>query len=83
MKIHRGTMAHWTIYCAQNYFKPVIDYLGRLLNQRRFVAADETPIQVLKEEGHRAQTKSYVWLFRSGEDGNPPIILFQLVLVYK
>ena len=77
VKISRGTMAHWTIYCAQNYFKPVIDYLGRLLNQRRFVAADETPIQVLKEEGRRAQTKSYVWLFRSGEDGKPPIILFQ------
>ena len=77
VKINRGTMAHWTIYCAQNYFKPVIDYLGKLLNQRMFVAGDETPIQVLKEEGRRAQTKSYVWLFRSGEDGNPPIILFQ------
>ena len=77
VKINRGTMAHWTIYCAQNYFKPVIDYLGKLLNKRMFVAGDETPIQVLKEEGRRAQTKSYVWLFRSGEDGNPPIILFQ------
>lgn len=77
VKINRGTMAHWTIYCAQNYFKPVIDYLRKLLNQRMFVAGDETPIQVLKEEGRRAQTKSYVWLFRSGEDGNPPIILFQ------
>ena len=77
VKIHRGTMAHWTIYCARNYFKPLIDYLGRLLNQRRFVAGDETPIQVLKEEGRRAQTKSYVWLFRSGEDEKPPIILFQ------
>ena len=77
VKINRGTMAHWTIYCAQNYFKPVIDYLGKLLKQRMFVAGDETPIQVLKEEGRRAQTKSYVWLFRSGEDGDPPIILFQ------
>ena len=77
VKIPRGTMAHWTIFCAQNYLKPVLDYLAKLLNQRRFVAADETPIQVLKEEGRRAQTKSYVWLFRSGEDGKPPIILFQ------
>ena len=77
VKIPRGTMAHWTIFCAQNYLKPILNYLAKLLNQRRFVAADETPIQVLKEEGRRAQTKSYVWLFRSGEDGNPPIILFQ------
>lgn len=25
----------------------------------------------------RAQTKSYMWLFRSGEDGGPPIILYK------
>ena len=30
--------------------------------------ADETPLQVLQEPGRRAQTKSYMWLFRSGED---------------
>ena len=31
--------------------------------------ADETPLQVLHEPERRAQTKSYMWLFRSGEDG--------------
>lgn len=25
VKIGRGTMAHWTIYCAQNYFSPMMD----------------------------------------------------------
>lgn len=39
--------------------------------------ADETPLQVLHEEGRRAQTKSYMWLFRSGEDGGIPIILYK------
>jgi hypothetical protein len=37
---------------------------------------DETPIQVLHEDGRRAQTKSYFWLIRTGEDGLNPIILF-------
>lgn len=37
---------------------------------------DETPIQVLKEEDRRPQTKSYVWAQRTGEDGLPPIIYF-------
>lgn len=37
---------------------------------------DETPIQVLKEDGRRAQTKSYFWVVRTGEDGLAPIILF-------
>ena len=39
--------------------------------------ADETPLQVLHEPGRRAQTQSYMWLFRSGEDGLPPIILYK------
>ena len=38
---------------------------------------DETPLQVLHEPERRAQTKSYMWLFRSGEDGGPPIILYK------
>lgn len=38
--------------------------------------ADETLIQVLKEEGRRPQSKSYVWLMRSGEDRDVPIILY-------
>ena len=38
--------------------------------------ADETRVQVLKEEERRAQTQSFMWLFRSGEDGLPAIILY-------
>ena len=33
-------------------------------------------VQVLKEEGRRAQTQSFMWLFRSGEDGFAEIILY-------
>ena len=77
VKIGRGTMAHWTIYCAQNYFSPMTGYFHRLLTKRKFVAGDETPIQVLKEADRRPQSKSYVWLFRSGDDGLNPIIVYQ------
>ena len=75
--IGRGTMAHWTIYCAGNYFLPMVGYFHRLLTGRKFVAADETPIQVLKEADRRPQSKSYVWLFRSGDDELTPIIIYQ------
>lgn len=77
VRIRRDTMAHWTVFCAQNYFTPMLDYFQRLLTNRKYVAADETPLQVLKEEGRRAQSKSYVWLFRSGDDGMPPVIVYQ------
>ena len=75
-KISRGAMAHWIIYCSENYLKPVYDHMHKQLLKRRFFMADETPVQVLKEPDRRAQSKSYVWLIRSGEDGLFPIILY-------
>ena len=52
------------------------DYFHRELLKRSFAMADETRVQVLKEEERRAQTQSFMWLFRSGEDGLPAIILY-------
>lgn len=72
-KISRTTLANWIIYCSQNYFQPMYDYFHRELLKRSFAMADETQIQVLNEEGRRAQTQSFMWLFRSGEDGLPEI----------
>ena len=74
--ISRTTMAGWIITCAQDYLQPVYDYFHSQLLERHFLMADETPIQVLKEPDRRPQSKSYVWLIRSGEDRLPPIILY-------
>ena len=76
VSISRTTMAGWIITCAQDYLQPVYDYFHRQLLKRHFLMADETPIQVLKEPDRRPQSKSYVWLMRSGEDRLPPIILY-------
>lgn len=76
VSISRTTMANWIITCSQNYLKPVYDYFHRLLLKRHFLMADETPIQVLKEPDRRPQSKSYIWLMRSGEDRLPAIILY-------
>jgi transposase len=37
--------------------------------------ADETTMQVLQDLGREAQTKSYLWLYRTGREG-PAIILY-------
>ena len=42
----RATLANWIIYCADNYFRPMYDYLHRQLLQRKYLMADETRIQV-------------------------------------
>lgn len=74
--ISRTTLANWIIYCSQHYFQPVYDYFHRELLKRRFAMADETRVQVLDEPDRKAETQSFMWLFRSGEDGQPTIILY-------
>lgn len=75
--ITRATMANWVIQNSEEFFQPMYDFFHRKLLERGFLMADETPLQVLHEPQRRAQTKSYMWLFRSGEDGEYPIILYK------
>ena len=43
---------------------------------RKYLMADETRVQVLNEPERNPETGSWMWLFRSGEDGLPPILLY-------
>ena len=61
-------MANWIIRCAEDWLEPL---------KRDVLHADETVVQVLKENGKTAQSKSYMWVYRIGADGLPPIILFE------
>lgn len=76
VKISRTTMANWIIQCSKNYFEPMYAHLHKRLMERKHLMADETPLQVLNEPERRAQTKSYVWVVRTGEDNGYPIILY-------
>ena len=76
VELSRATMANWVIRCAQDYLFPVIAHMQMELLSRDILHCDETPIQVLKEEGKKPQTKSYMWLYRSGNDQKPPIVLY-------
>ena len=74
--ISRGTIANWIIKNAEQSFAPMCDYFRRKLVAGMYAMADETPVQVLKEPGRRAQTKSYMWVFRTGEFDKEQIVLF-------
>lgn len=76
-KVSRATLANWIIKNTEAFFTPMYEYFHRKLLARSFAMADETPVQVLHEPERRAQTKSYMWLFRSGEDGDVPIIIYK------
>ena len=74
--LSRATLANWIIYCAENYLRHVYDYFHRQLRMRKYLMADETRVQVLNEPERNPETDSWMWLFRSGEDGLPPILLY-------
>ena len=76
-ELSRSTMANWVIECTDKYLRVLYEFYHRLLLSRGFAMADESPIQVLKEEGREGTAKSYMWLFRSGEDDTPPIALYK------
>ena len=75
--LSRGTLGRWIKICSDAYFDPVYEYFHRLLLSRQFAMADETRVQVLKEPGRKPESESFMWLFRSGEDDLPPLILYR------
>lgn len=72
----RATMANWIIRCAEDYLIPITEHMHKELLKRDVIHCDETPVQVLKEAGKKPQTKSYMWVYRTGNDGKVPIILY-------
>lgn len=76
IKLSRTTLANWIIYCTDKYFIHLYEYFHRQLLTRQFLMADETTVQVLNEPERRPQSQSYMWLYRTGEDELPPIILY-------
>ncbi len=72
----RETTSNWCIKCALTYFEPVYDRLHEYLVKRDLLHADETVCQVLHEEGRAAASTSYMWIYLTGNDGLPSIILY-------
>ena len=54
VKLSRATLANWVIKCGIDYMEPVYERLHQHLLERGIIHADETPCQVLKEEGKTA-----------------------------
>ena len=73
-ELSRATMANWVIECTDKYLRVLYEFYHRLLLSIEFAMADESPIQVLKEEEREATAKSYVigrkgWLFSDSPEG--------------
>jgi len=71
--IPRATLANWMIKAGQ-LVQPLINLLRDRLLAGDIVQMDETTVQVLKEPGKTAQSKSYLWLQRGGPPDHPVVL---------
>lgn len=71
--IPRATLANWMIE-AGTLIQPLINLLRDRLLAYDIVQMDETTVQVLKEPGKTAQSKSYLWLQRGGPPDRPVLL---------
>lgn len=70
--LNRTTMANWIIRAYKN-LKDLYILMHKEAIKDSVVSMDETPFQVLKEPGRKAQTKSYMWCYRNYKE-KPTII---------
>lgn len=76
LKLPRETMANWYIHCAEEYFYPIYDRMHESIVKLNILHADETTCQVLREKGRAAEATSYMWIYLTGSDGLPPIVMY-------
>lgn len=77
VELSRATMANWVIRCAQSWLKPLYKHMKRQLLEQSMIHADETVVQVLKEDNNPAASESRMWLYASGEYSNQHIRIFE------
>lgn len=75
IEISRQTMSNWIIQASNRWLTPLYNRMREHLLEQELLHADETTLQVLKEPGRKADTTSYMWLYRTGREG-PPIVLY-------
>ena len=68
-------MANWMIKGA-NLLNPIYEEMRKKLVSKKFLHADETPVEVLNEPGKEPTAKSYMWVYKTGQFEGNPIVLY-------
>jgi transposase len=74
--ISRQNMASWVIKCAELYLVAIYMLLKSFLLKETALHADGTTVQVLREPGRAAQTKSCQWVYRTSGHSEQKIVIY-------
>jgi len=75
LPINRQNMSNWIIRISKDWLTPMFKRMQEKLVSYDVLHADETELEVLNEPGREAATKSYMWMYRTG-NGHEPIVLY-------
>lgn len=76
IQLSRQTMSNWLLRASKDWLTPIYEEMKKLLVKEDVLHADETTLQVLREPGKSAQSKSYMWLYRTGKCATQPLIVY-------
>jgi transposase len=73
MDLPRSTLASWVVKLGE-LVEPLLERMRQEIRHYDVVQCDETPFQVLKEPGKRAESLSYLWALRGGPREHPLLV---------
>lgn len=71
--VPRQTLARWVIG-AGRMLQPLHNLMRETLTEGPFLHVDETVVQVLKEDGKKPTSTSYMWVQTGGPPGKPVVL---------
>jgi transposase len=77
LALSRQTLANWVVGASEAWLSALYGHMRKLLVRQGLLHADETTVQVLREDMRPAQAKSYMWVYRTGSDAAHPLILYE------
>jgi transposase len=69
-------LANWIMRSSHDWLEPLFRELKKSLLKEPVIFADETVVQVLKEEGKNPSSESRMWVYASGKSESP-VVLFE------
>lgn len=77
MEIKRSTLSNWIVKTSEEWLNKMVSRLHEELIKDNYLHADETPIQVMNEDGKKNTTKSYMWVYTTGSHSDKQIRIFE------
>ena len=76
IQLSRQTMSNWFVTASKLWLEPLYDRLKEQLLKESVLHADETTLRVLRTKEKPTATKSYMWLYRTSDCTETPVVLY-------